>query len=208
MPIDIDYISAFLNRDGVEGPRQTTGYIPARPGNFYGKTNQDPARYDAIGVSGVTIGTGVDLGQTDAESLRGYGVSEDLIRKFEPYLGLSSKRAIYKLSSHPLKITAEEAEILDHAMHMGYLKRYVMPTYNKYSPKIRYEDLPMQAQAVVFSLIYQLGAGGVRKNAPMTWYYLTNQMWADASHELIYGFKKYSGRRAIEGRLLKGLCDE
>ena len=202
MPADISYISDFLNRPGVEGPRWTQGYIPCKPGNFTGKPTQNPAKYEAIGVSGVTIATGVDLGQNDAESLRGYGVSEALIRKLSRYLGLTSKRAIYELHNHPFSISAQEATELDLCVHAGYLNRYVRREYDKIS-RVHFEDLPKQAQAVIFSLCYQLGCGGVKRNAPKTWYYLTNQMWADASDELIYGFRKYANRRKIEGMLLK-----
>jgi hypothetical protein len=202
MPADISYISDFLNRPGVEGPRWTQGYIPCRPGNFTGKPNQNPAKYEAIGVSGVTIATGVDLGQTDEDSLRGYGVSESLIRKVSPYLGLTSKRAIYKLYNAPFQISPEEAAELDHHVHAGYLNRYVRPCYEKQS-SVKFDELPKQAQAVVFSMCFQLGCGGVKRRAPKTWHYLTNQMWADASDELIYGFRDYAGRRKIEGMLLK-----
>ena len=202
MAIEMEYIAEFLNRGGVEGPRWTEGYIPCSPGNFTGKKSQDPAKYTAIGASGVTIATGVDLGQTDANTLRGYGVTESLIEKLSPYLGLKTKQAIYKLHNAPLSISSADAKFLDFCVHKGYLKRYVLPTYNKKS-KIPFEDLPKQAQAVVFSLCYQLGCGGVNRSAPKTWYYLTNQMWADASDELIYGFRKYKLRRSIEGKLLK-----
>lgn len=57
---DIEYISDFLNTPGVEGKRQTRGYIPAYPGNFTGAQGQNPTRYKAIGASGVTIATGCD----------------------------------------------------------------------------------------------------------------------------------------------------
>lgn len=39
---DIEYISDFLNTPGVEGKRQTRGYIPASPGNFTGAQGQNP----------------------------------------------------------------------------------------------------------------------------------------------------------------------
>jgi len=202
--IDIKYIGKFLNRDGVEGPRQTVGYIPCRPGNFYGRPNQDPARYSVIGVSGVTVATGVDLGQTDDEELRGYGVGEDLIRKLKPYLCRSSYHAIRVLANAPLSITEAEAEELDDCVHRGELERYIRPCYEKASG-ISFEDIPLQAQAVVFSICYQLGCSGVKRRAPKTWAFLTARNWLSASEELIHGFKgrnQYEGRRRIEGQLL------
>ena len=202
MSVDIAYIGKFLNEDGVEGPRQTRGYIPARPGNFYGKPSQDPARYTAIGASGVTIATGCDLGQTDAAELKAYGVPNSLIEKLSPYLRLSSGKAIYKLSKMPLTITEHEAETLDDCIHNGELNKYIRPNYDRNST-VKFDDLPKQAQTVIFSMCYQLGCSGIKRRAPRTWYFLINQMWADASNELIYGFRDYKGRRRLEGLLLK-----
>ena len=202
--VDISYISAFLNKDGVEGPRQTVGYIPASPGNFYGRKNQIPSRYKAIGASGVTIATGCDLGQTDVDTLDGYGLDARIIQKVKPYIGLKTDAAIAKLSKMPLEISAADAAALDHAVHAGYLKRYVIPAYNKASD-VDFANLPKQAQAAVFSICFQLGCGGARRNAPKTWGFLTTQNWKAASKELKYGFNSYGNRRCIEGMLLEEL---
>ncbi|MBQ9536599.1 MAG: hypothetical protein IJU79_02290 [Desulfovibrionaceae bacterium] len=204
MPVHMDFINSFLNRDGVEGPQQTRGYIPCRPGNFYGKPTQDPNKYTAIGVSGVTIATGVDLGQTDVPSLQGYGICQATIDKLVPYIGLKTSRAIHKLSKLPLTITKVEADELDSCLHLGYLNRYVRPAYDRES-KIKFDDLPQEAQAAIFSICYQKGVGGTRKGAPKTWRYFVNQQWEDACRELIHGFNAYAARRRLEGLLLKDL---
>lgn len=212
MAADIKYISNFLNTDGVEGPRVTVGYIPCwiagtghtKSANFKGLSSQNPERYEAMGASGVTIATGCDMGQTDIPTLRGYGVSEALISHLSTYIGLKKADAIKMLSHFPLHISAEEAEELDNAIHAGYLRRYVRPAYDNASP-VAFDNLPRQAQAVVFSLCFQLGCGGTRRNAPKTWSYLIHQQWRNASHELIHGFASYKLRRSIEGRLLEEL---
>ncbi len=202
---DMEYINAFLNRKGVEGPCVNVGYIPCRPGNFYGKPEQKPEKYTAIGASGVTIATGCDLGQTDIPSLKGYGVPEALIEKLQPYIGLKKTAAIDKLSVLQLKISMEEAQLLDTCVHNGYLERYVRPTFER-AARFSFDDLPKQAQAVVFSICFQMGCGGARRNAPKTWAYLTTRNWPAASNELIYGFAAYKLRRTMEGNLLKELC--
>ena len=203
---DITYINAFLNRGGVEGPCVNVGYIPCRQGNFRGKPNQEPSKYVAFGVSGVTIATGVDLGQTDVKSLKGYGVPDDLIAKLEPYIGLKQAAALYKLAEIPLSISQEDASLLDTCVHTGYLDRYVRPTYER-DANFPFDVLPKQAQAVVFSMVYQLGAAGVKKRAPKTWAYLTSRNWTAASNELMHCFGgDYKLRREIEGKLLKELC--
>lgn len=202
---NMEYINAFLNKKGVEGPCVCVGYIPCTPGNFTGKAEQKPEKYEAIGASGVTIATGCDLGQTDIPSLKGYGVSDDLIGKLEPYIGLKTSKAIAKLSELPLSITAEEAQHLDTCVHTGYLNRYVRPAFDR-AARFAFDDLPKQAQAVVFSVCFQKGCGGVKRDWPKTWEYLTTRNWAAASHELLNGFKDYKLRRSLEGTLLKELC--
>lgn len=204
--INIKYISNFLTR--VEGPRQTQGYVPCFV-NGGGTANYrgagDPARYTAMGVSGVTIATGCDLGQTDVDTLRAYGVYETaLMKKLLPYIGLKKSAALQKLHRSPLEITMAQAEALDHAVHGGYLRKYVIPAYDKASA-VRFANLPDQAQAVVMSACFQKGCGGVRRDWPKTWRALTNQDWKMAAWELQHGFTQYKGRRTIEGKLLEEL---
>lgn len=199
---DVAYISAFLNRNGVEGPRQVVGYIPARPGNFYGSPQQNPARYVAIGASGVTIATGCDLGQTTAVTLREYGLAPGIVDQFMPYLGLKASNAINKLAASPLRISASAAAATDLAVHAGYLNRYVRPSYER-AAGISFDTLPVQAQAVIFSLCFQFGCTGVRRRAVKTWGFLVEQNWQAASRELQTGFpESYTLRRSIEGKLL------
>ncbi len=200
---DMAYINAFLNKRGVEGPCQTTGYIPAKPGNFYGKPEQKLEKYTAIGVSGVTIATGCDLGQTNAATLRNFGVPDELIAKFEAYIGLKKAAAIAKLAELPLGISTEEANLLDTCVHTGYLDSYVRPTY-EWAARFAFDDLPRQAQAVIFSVCFQKGCGGVRRDWPKTWEALTTFNWAKASADLLR-FEDYKTRRALEGNLLKEL---
>ena len=202
MSVDLVYLAKFLNRPGVEGPRQVRGYVPARPGDFTGAAGQQPAGYAAIGASGVTIATGCDLGQTDAATLKAYGLPFALIGVFTPYLGLKKADAITTLARLPLFIAPDAAEAVDHAVHAGYLARYVMPAYNR-EALTPFADLPRQAQAVIFSVCFQKGCGGVRRDWPKTWGFLVRGAWAAAASELLTGFTQYANRRAIEGRLLQ-----
>ena len=212
MSVDIRFISNFLNRDSVEGPRQFVGYIPCwirgtchkKSQNFKGLPNQKPEDYEAMGGSGVTIATGCDMGQTDEITLREYGVRPELISILSPYIGLKTNAAIRKLSQMPLRITPADAEHLDNCVHAGYLNRYVRPAYDKAS-NVKFDDLPKAAQAAVFSLCFQKGCGGVRRDWPMTWHCLTNQNWSGAAHELKTGFRQYAKRRWVEGKLLEEL---
>ncbi len=202
----ISHISAFLAT--VEGERQTRGYIPCNlttGGTANDRGGPNPERYVAMGASGVTIGTGCDLGQTDAKTLRLYGLDDqDLLDAFSPYLGLKQNAAIQRLHEMPLAISPLQAEKLDHAVHGGYLSRYVRPAYDSAS-KVPFDSLPEPAQAVIMSVCFQKGCGGVRRDWPKLWGYLTSQNWANAVNELQTGFKQYQNRRIAEGKHLGAL---
>ena len=81
MPRDID--AAFLTRE--EG-RRLRGYVPrARDGS-------------PLGRSGVTVATGVDLGQWSLEELERLVIPRDLKIKVRPYLGAKGDKAIRLLT--------------------------------------------------------------------------------------------------------------
>lgn len=204
--INIKYISDFLTK--VEGPRQTRGYVPCylkTGGSANYRGDRVPDNYTAMGASGVTIATGCDLGQTDLNTLRGYGLKDEaLLTKLGRYIGKKRDAALRVLYAYPLTITTEQAEALDHAVHGGYLKRYVIPAYDSASA-VEFAALPDQAQAAIMSVCFQKGCGGVRRDWPKTWKYLTTQDWRMAAQELRTGFTQYKGRRTIEGNLLAEL---
>lgn len=204
---DIEKISNFLTQ--VEGPRQTVGYIPCyltTGGSANYKGGPNPERYTAMGASGVTIGTGCDLGQTSIAELQGYGLTDNsLLGILSPYIGLKKIAAIQKLRQNPLVISMTNAEKLDHAVHGGYLSRYVRPAYEKKS-RAKFDDLPWQAQAVVMSVCFQKGCGGVARDWPKLWGHLCACNWSGAANELRNGFTNYLGRRRQEAELLEGIA--
>lgn len=205
MAINFPEIEALLTK--VEGPRQTTGYIPCNlktggTANYKGGPN--PERYSAMGASGVTIATGCDLGQTDFATLTGYGLERAIAGVFNPYYGKKRDDAIRTLRKWPLVITPDAARQLDEAVHLGYLTRFVIPAYNKES-RVKFADLPGKAQAVIMSICFQKGVGGTRRGAPLTWAAFCRQDWKAASDELLHGFTAYKSRRITEGKLLQEL---
>lgn len=205
MAFAIDEILALLRTDGVEGPCQCVGYVPARPGNFRGTAGQRPENYTAIDSSGVTIGTGIDLGAYNAEQLLSYGMPSDMVNQLRPYLGLQKAAAIAKLYKLPLIISQNAAQLFDEVVISGDFKTYIGPAFKR-DAGVALDSLPAQAQAVIFSVCYQYGVAGWRKFAPVTWGYMCKQDWCKASAELIHGFSAYASRRAIEGRKLMELC--
>lgn len=200
--MDLTYISNFLSR--VEGSRQTVGYIPCHlvgggTANYKGGPN--PERYRAMGASGVTIATGCDLGQTDAATLMYYGLAPALVQLFTAYYGKKREAAIAALYARPLRIDEAQAQAVDEAVHGGYLRRWVIPAYEKAAGK-SFDALPRQAQAVIMSLCFQKGCGGVARDWPVVWGHLVAGRWPEAAQELRTGFKQYAGRRRTEGNLL------
>lgn len=134
-----------------------------------------------------------------------YGLSDAVVNSLIPYIGLKTSRAIAKLAVLPLSVSSDAAAEIDHCVHQGYLNRYVRPAYEK-AAGVSFDELPKQAQAVIFSCCYQKGCGGVCRDWPKLWGYLTCQNWSGAAHELTHGFKQYAGRRRIEGELLEEIA--
>jgi hypothetical protein len=102
----------------------------------------------------------------------------------------------------------EQARELTDAEHRGYMDDVVVPWWDRRAPSRPYAALPWQAQAVVFSLLYQCGVRGAERRAPVTLAALRRGDWEKASAALLdrdgWG-GEYLGRRAAEGRLLQEL---
>lgn len=206
--IDLPYIQAFLRRPGIEGPQQLKGYVPCNKtgggtANYRGAESGSPGGFSAMGASGVTIATGADLGQTTRATLVGYGLDPYHADLFTPYYGLKRDDALIALYKRPLTIGRDTAEALDTTLHAGYLT-LVAARYDRDNPATPFADLPRQAQAVIFSYLYQRGAGGGPRNAKNTWAALLRGDWADASARFCNAglWDGYHGRRAMEGKLL------
>ena len=220
MPIHIMQIKAFLNRPGIEGPQVIHGYIPAhrkadgRGRNYVGAPGTqtkgvdfpdtgNPGDYTAMGISGVTIATGVDLGQTDETTLTRNGLDVGIAEDMRPYLGLRTYAALKKLYDLPLTISRDTADALDYTI-LAIHGRNIPARYNRDNPATPFEDLPWQAQAAIFSLLFQRGTGAAGK-APNTWAAFQRGDWSDASARLCNAamWDGYQTRRRMEGELLK-----
>ena len=214
--IEEEKIFSWLTK--VEGQMVTRGYIPCwiagtgrKKSKNYRGDNGSPSSVEAMGVSGVTIGVGVDLGQQTESQLRYWGVSAALMDKLRPYIGKKKHAACVALNLKPLTLTEDETRELCNAEHHGYMVDEVERVWNySYGRNGKYADLPWQAQCVIFSLVYQLGWGGLRRRGPATLAALEAHDWPRAVRNLLSGAKGWNGeywqRRAVEGRLLAELC--
>ena len=194
MPIHQQYIREVLAR--FEGSGIRRGYVPC---------GRDGA---PLGASGVTIGTGVDLGQQTATALLNMGAPDALTRRFIPYLGLKRGAAQDAIRRQPLLLTAAEVAALDGVVISRYV-RDIAARYDRDRPARPFADLPREAQAVVVSLLYQRGLNSPAK-FPQTWAALLRGDWPDAAARLCNAelWDGYQARRKAEGEILQGITPE
>ena len=188
MPVDYDFIRNIL--ENFEGKGICRGYVPKdKKGN-------------ALGNSGVTIGTGVDLGQQSGTRLLAMGVPERVLHKLRPYLGLRGQEAITRLESAPLLLSDGEIETLDEAVIGSYIREVATRYGIQFGRKGAFASLPRQVQAVLVSLRYHLGFAGF----PKTWDMLLKRDYSGAISELENPQRwgnKYMSRRKSEAGLLR-----
>lgn len=119
---------------------------------------------DASGSqSGVTVATGVDLGQMPAADLD--LMPPDLAKRLRRYVGLRGTYAREELDVHPLIVTDAEAAILNDLAQ----RRTLAPLRFAFEreAKARFDDQPSAFQTVVASVTYQYGSPW--KRTPNFW---------------------------------------
>lgn len=191
---DFDHIFKILGR--FEGAGLVRGYIP---------TGRDGA---ALGNSGVTIGTGIDLGQQTQAGLLAMGVPAGVVTKLLPYIGLRRQSAVDKLALRPLELSPAEVEQLDAAVVSACVAE-VAAHFDAQAgadggpgESGLFAGLPKNVQAVLVSLRYQLGFGGF----PRTWRMIVDDDREAAVEELETPARwggRYVKRRRAEAALLR-----
>jgi len=199
--INYNFINSILGR--FEGKGYARAYIPCQRGTWFG--GADPDRGAPLGVSGVTIATGVDLGQQTKDGLAAMGISASTISILEPYIGLRQEKAAEKLKNDPLTISSVQVQEIDDAVH----KFYINDTARKFGQE-RFEAAPKEVQAVAVSLCYQFGAPNrsVSPALALAWEAMQTGKYADAAKYLSTpggwsaGHRQYMTRRTQEAELL------
>jgi len=135
MAIDWRFIS------DLEGGQILTGYVP------------DPAG----SMSGVTIATGVDLGQMSADDINALNIPDSLKSKLAPYATRKGQDAVNYLSANPLSITQAEADALDQAVQ-GPLVDKLRSKYDAAVTSGEFDGLPDQGQTVITSFVTHYGS--------------------------------------------------
>jgi hypothetical protein len=172
-----------------EGGQKLDGYVPNAGGS----------------MSGVTVGTGIDLGQRSAAEINALPISDALKTKLAPYAGLTGQAAVDYLTEHPLNLTQEEADDLDDAVR-GPLLEDLIRRYNEDSA-VPFCELPPEAQTVIASVGYQYGAN-LEAEAPNFWRQVTSQQWQQAIDNLRNFGDDYPTRRGLEADLLENVLDD
>lgn len=180
--VDWDFISE------QEGGQYTEGYIP------------EDEEGNVLGESGVTVATGVDLGQRDREELENMGLSEELLDQLDPYLELREEKAQEYLEEHPLTLSEEDADALDEAVH-GEIQQLLEENYDEDS-NVDFSDLPEEAQTVISDVATQYGPN-LEERTPNFWDAVTNQDWDSAYNELRDFEDDYASRRNREADLIQ-----
>lgn len=180
----IDY--SFLSE--LEGGSKTTGYVPAAE----------------VSKSGVTIGTGFDLGQRNEADLKSLGLSSELIATLKPYLGKKAKDAQDALNKAPLNITAAQAANIDKTVKKSHID-LIKQKYNTAAEnKKKFIDLPAEAQTVIASVSFQYGVN-LDVRTPKFWKASKNQDWKECIKLLNSFGDAYPTRRKKEAALLASI---
>ena len=132
--VDFDFIA------DLEGSAINEAYVPQQDGV-------------AIDQSGVTIGTGVDLGSKNEAYFK--DLDDGIVEKLKPYLGKKKQAAINILATKPLTLSDAEIAELDRYVKEKELKT-LKDQWDKDSD-VKFEDLPTNKATTVAATFYQHG---------------------------------------------------
>ena len=177
----------------------TYGYVP---------THRSGARKgQAIGRSGVTIGIGCDLGGRSENDLLCLGLPSTLVARLKPYLGKRRREAQQALASQPLRLSHEEEAMLSAAI-AGEIFTRLAARYDAavagMADRLRFRELPWQAQTVIGSVAYQYGEN-LPLAAPRFWTTALTQDWPALARALENFGDAYGPRRRAEAQLLRAM---
>ena len=186
---DFDFIHS---REGFE----TTLYVPMHGGK-------------PLGISGATVGYGLDLGQMNRAELdrlvSAAGLGSDLADKLAPYLEKKGQDAADFLSANPCSVTAAEAKALSIAKY-GEIADRLMEDYAEAiqgkSGVVPFVDLPKSVRTVALSITVQYGS--MPRRTPKAWGLLTSNNIDGLVAELRNFGDKYPSRRNAEADLIEG----
>ena len=149
--------------------------------------------------SGVTIGSGLDLGNRNINDLK--GLPENIITKLEPFLGLKGNEAVTKAGE--LNITKQEAQIINTFAHKQSLTK-LKNKWKKDSGK-SFSLLSKEQATVLASVAFQYG--DLKTETPTFYRLALAGDWQGVYDELIDFKDNYPTRRKKEAAYLKKYLD-
>jgi len=163
----------------LEG-RRLAGYVPDPEGSN----------------SGVTIASGVDLGQISPDIVA--TLPADIKDAIQPYIGLRKVDAVDALKLRPLVLTTSQCEVLNAAVRAPIVAN--LSSHYKRDAGVTFEAIPDAAQTVVCSVQFQYGTLWGR--APRFWEFCIRQNWPAVIDELRAFGDSYPSRRRKEANYL------
>jgi hypothetical protein len=205
-------VTAPYDQTFVPQPNESGTGIGSTPAQAYGVDpgfigRQEGFRLDGyvpdplFSMSGVTVGTGVDIGQRSAADIQALGIPETLKQKLIPYAGLKGQAAVNFLANRPLHLTEEEAYALDRAVSQDIFGD-VATLYNADATEGSFSDLPLEARTAIGDIAYQYGPN-LEQRLPDFWGDVTQGRWDEATQSLRDFGDRYPDRRNEEAELLE-----
>ena len=148
--------------------------------------------------SGVTRGMGFDLKEKDTNFLSvKMGLSDSLVEKLTPYIGMSGTNAKKFLEDNPLILTDQERMLINERSKA----KYTADIINQYETKTGrvFSELSGKQQTVVASIGYQYGNFD---RTPTFLKHLTNNDWNGVTSELLNFKDDFTTRRHTEEHYL------
>ncbi len=166
----------------LEG-NSATGYVPDARGSN----------------SGVTIGSGFDIGSRSVHEIRNV-FEPDLARKLEQFCGVVGIDALNLLIKNPLVLTDEEVmKINQFAKEEATIR--LKTEWDLSDSVVAFEDLPDICQTVIASVSFQYG--NLSLSTPNFWGQVISLDWDAAIRNLRNFGDRYGTRRNKEADLLQ-----
>ena len=136
-----------------------------------------------LGQSGVTVGSGVDLGSRTSASLRVIGVPQRITGQLEPYFGLKTDRAACAAIELPLRMSCSDAQALTQLVK-DEVVREVQQRYerDRRSDTDAFSALPRGIRTAIADVWFQFGS--LPQAAPTFWSHVIRNDWDNAISEL------------------------
>lgn len=167
---------------------ETRGYVPVEENERDNKVK-----------SGVTIGSGFDLGQHTSTYVKTMQFSPEIEKRLLRYVGLKGEDARQALRDMPLILSVEEATEINKKVKNDKAVEAAM-LYNRDSD-LDFYDLDSAPQTVIMSVAFQYGDPSRR--TPNFWKGVTRGDWDKTIWNLEHFGDIYKTRRKKEAKLLR-----